>query len=361
MSEALVLSAGHQLRDQAHALAEATVACAFARSSRLRARHGPGGRVQWREDAVGFLGVLADALDAASPALFSDYVAWAKVMLEHRDVPAEDLALQLACMAEVVHERMPQPVADPAATMLEGTRAEVPAMPGQVDGFLDPAQPLFPLARDYLHLLLAGYRAGASRLVMEAADRGEAVRALYLQVFQPALWEIGRLWQTNKIYVAQEHFCSAATQMAMAQLLPRALPARRGGQSVMVVCVNGELHDLGARMVADFFDMAGWESYFCGADTPHADIVQTLAKRATGVLAISATMAQHVHTVQELIEQVRTDRRCFRVRILVGGHPFRVDPALWRTVGADGTAADAEGAVALARQWQASGAAHPAP
>jgi methanogenic corrinoid protein MtbC1 len=351
MTEALVLSAGHQLRDQAHALAEASVACAFARSSRLRARQGPAGRGQWREDAIGHFGMLATALDAASPALFSDHVAWAKVMLEQRDVPAEDLSLQLACMAEAMRERMPLPVANPAVTLIEGIRAEMPSMPGQVDSFLDPAQPLFPLARDYLHLLLAGYRAGASRLVVEAAERGEPVRELYLQVFQPALWEIGRLWQMNKIYVAQEHFCSAATQMAMAQLLPRALPARRCGQSAMVVCVHGELHDLGARMVADFFDMAGWESYFCGADTPHADIVQTLAKRATGVLAISATMGHHLHTVQELIEQVRADRRCFRVRILVGGHPFRVDPALWRAVGADGTAADAEGAVALARQW----------
>jgi len=34
--------------------------------------------------------------------------------------------------------------------------------------------------------------------------------------------------------------------------------------------------------------------------------------------------------------------------VMVGGHPFTVAPALWRTVGADGTAADAEAAVALA-------------
>ena len=38
---------------------------------------------------------------------------------------------------------------------------------------------------------------------------------------------------------------------------------------------------------------------------------------------------------------------------MVGGHPFTVDPALWSTVGADGTAADAEAAVALAEQWLA--------
>jgi methanogenic corrinoid protein MtbC1 len=44
---------------------------------------------------------------------------------------------------------------------------------------------------------------------------------------------------------------------------------------------------------------------------------------------------------------------------MVGGHPFTVDPVLWRTVGADGTAADAEAAVALAGQWLVGSA--PAP
>jgi len=28
-------------------------------------------------------------------------------------------------------------------------------------------------------------------------------------------------------------------------------------------------------MVADFFDMVGWEAYFCGANTPHAAVVQS--------------------------------------------------------------------------------------
>jgi methanogenic corrinoid protein MtbC1 len=41
---------------------------------------------------------------------------------------------------------------------------------------------------------------------------------------------------------------------------------------------------------------------------------------------------------------------------MVGGHPFNVDPALWRTVGADGTAADADAAVALAGHWLAGSA-----
>jgi methanogenic corrinoid protein MtbC1 len=106
-------------------------------------------------------------------------------------------------------------------------------------------------------------------------------------------------------------------------------------------------------MVADFFEMAGWDVYFCGANTPHAAVVQSVVERAAEVLAASATMGYHLHAVRDLIELVRADPRCAKLRVLVGGHPFTIDPALWRAVGADGTAADAEAAVVLARQWPA--------
>jgi len=356
MTDPLVLSAGHQLRDQVGALADAVVACEFGRNPALRARYGPSGRTKSRQDAIYHISTLADALDFNSQALFNDYIGWVKVLLEQRGVRSEDLDHHLVCMADVVRERMPAPVAASAVAMIEASLTALPEMPKTTTSFLDPGQPLSSLAREYVHTLLGGYRGAAARLTFDAAARGEPVRQLYLQVLQPALREVGRLWQMNRINVAQEHFCSAATQVVMSQLLTRVAAAERCGRGVVVACVSGDLHDLGARMVADFFDMVGWEAYFCGANTPHAAVVQSVVERGADVLAVSATMGYHLHAVQELIERVRADPRCSRLRVMVGGHPFTVDPALWRTVGADGTAADADAAVALAGQWMAGSA-----
>jgi len=359
MADTLVLSAGHQLRDQAGALSDAAVACEFGRHPGLRARYGPKGRTKSRLDAVDQFSCLADALDVNSPVLFNDYIGWFKVLLQQGGAHDEDLEHHLVCMAEAVREQMPPPVAASAVAMIEGARNALPSMPSTTTSFLDPGQRLSPLAHDYVQALLGGYRQAAARLALDAVERGEPVRHLYLQVFQPALREIGRLWQMKKISVAQEHFCSAATQILMSQLLQRAVAAERCGRSVVVACVSGDLHEIGSRMVGEFFEMAGWDTYFCGANTPHASLVQSVVERAAGVLAISATMGYHLHAVQELIELVRADPRCARLRVMVGGHPFNVDPALWRTVGADGTAADADAAVALAGHWLAGSA--PAP
>jgi MerR family transcriptional regulator, light-induced transcriptional regulator len=359
MTDTLVLSAGHQVRDQARALADAVVACEFGRYPYLRTRYGPTGRVKSRQDAVCHFSYLAGALDTNSPALFNDYIGWVKVLLQQHGVLQEDLDHHLGCMADVVRAQMPTPVAASAVAMIEGARAVLPAMPSTSTSFIDPGQPLSLLAGDYARALLGGYRQAAGRLVFDAAERGEPVRQLYLQVFQPALREVGRLWQMKKISVAQEHFCSAATQIVMSQLLPREFAAQQTGCRVVVACVSGDLHELGARMVGDFFEMAGWESYFCGANTPHAAVVQATVERAADVLAISATMGYHLNAVQDLIEAVRNDPRCGRLRVMVGGHPFNVDPALWRTVGADGTAADADAAVALAGRWLSGSAPGP--
>jgi MerR family transcriptional regulator, light-induced transcriptional regulator len=353
------LSAGYQLSDQAAALSDAVVACEFGRHPELRARYGPSGRTRSRQESVHHFRHLAAAVDANSQPLFNDQIGWVKVQLHHCGGYGEDLDHHLVCMAEAVREQMPPPVAAPAVAMIEGARAALPAMPSTTTSFLDAGQPLSPLAREYVQALLGGYRQAAGQVVFRAAEQGESVRKLYLQVFQPALHEVGRLWHMKRITVAQEHFCSAATQVVMSQLIEPTLDAERRGHTVVVASVSGELHEVGARMVGDFFEMAGWDTYFCGASTPHAAVVESVVERDADVLAVSATMGYHLHAVRELVGALRDDPRCARVRVMVGGHPFNVDPALWRMVGADGTAADADAAVALASQWVAGSAATP--
>ena len=349
----LVVSPGHQLRALAASLADACVAREFARRPELRTRYGPVGRIKSREDAQCHVLHLADAVDTGSALLFNDYIGWVKALLLPRGVRSEDFEHQLACLADVLREQLPAPVSAPAVAMVDAARAALPSMPETTTSFFDARLRLAPLARDYMHTLLGGERQGAAQLVFDAARRGESPRELYLQVFQPALREIGRLWQANRMSVAQEHFCSISTQMLMSQLLTHDPVADRGSGSVVVACVSGELHDVGARMVSDFFEMAGWRTYFCGASTPHGAIVEALVDRGADVLAVSTTMGLRLHHVKDLIEHIRAEPRCDGVRIMVGGYPFMVDPTLAQAVGADGTANDADAAVALAGQWRA--------
>jgi methanogenic corrinoid protein MtbC1 len=198
-------------------------------------------------------------------------------------------------------------------------------------------------------------RRSASHLILSAVSEGLSVKDVYLHVFQPVQREVGRLWQMNQISVAQEHYCTAATQMIMSQLYPRIFNGQRLDRKLVATCVSDELHELGVRMVADFFEMEGWDTYYLGANTPTPSIVQALDEHQADVLAVSATITFHVGQVRELVDHVRSSDVGHRVRILVGGYPFNVSPTLWQTVAADGYARDAQEAVVVANRWVEQG------
>jgi MerR family transcriptional regulator, light-induced transcriptional regulator len=223
-------------------------------------------------------------------------------------------------------------------------------MPSATESLLSVSQPHTELARKYLDLLLSGERRAAGELIHAAVRDGVSVHDIYLYVFQRSQHEIGRLWQMNEITVAEEHYCTAATQLIMSQLYPMIFATPRIGRRLVAACVAGDLHEIGVRMVADFFEMAGWDTYYLGANVPLDGIIDSVAERRADVLAISATMSYHVSAVADVIRAVRQHSGRGAVRILVGGYPFRVDPELWRSVGSDGFAVGASEAVTVANR-----------
>jgi methanogenic corrinoid protein MtbC1 len=329
-------------------LAAALVDREFARHPELEQRYGPVGRQKSLADAAYHLSFLAQSLALNDQAVFADYVAWAKVVLTKRNVLASDLAFHLECLADVLEEQLPP---EPGAVAVQFVRAAVQAMPGMAEDlptFLDANAPLSPLAHQYFEALRRGERHVASLLVLEAVAAGTPVQQIYLHVFQPAQHEIGRLWQTNRITVAQEHYCTAATQLIMSQLYPHIFATAKNGRVLVATSVAGDLHEIGVRMVADFFEMDGWNTFYLGANVPHTSVIATVVERHADVLAISATISYHVEAVRELIGAVRRDPAAGRVTILAGGYPFNQDPQLWHEVGADGYARDAQQAIVLA-------------
>ena len=331
-------------------LGEALVALEFERHPELELRYGATGREKSRQDAGYHLLFLAQAVAADNPALFSDYVGWVKVTLTQRGVLPSDLLFHLQCLRGVLQERLPTEHRTAINRVLEYALAALPDMPGELPTFMDADRPHAALAHQYLQALLRGDRRAASQIVLDAAERDVSVKDLYLHVFQRSQYEIGRLWQTNQISVAQEHYCTAAAQLIISQLYPRIFSRKKTGRVFIATCVSGDLHELGVRMIADFFEMAGWDSYYLGASTPPESIIEMVIQKKADVFGISATIAYHVRQVDSLIRQIRATPGCEGVKILVGGYPFNVAPKLWHQVGADGHARDADSVVAVAEQ-----------
>ncbi len=338
------------IRQQQDAMAQAIVALQYERQPRVWQGYGEPGRAKSVRDAGYHLTFLIEALATRTPALFVEYLRWAKSLFAGLGFDESVLPLTLECTAEVLQESLHPDLYVVALDYLQEGQQHLPDSLSVPNSLIQADAPLSGLARDYLDALLRGDRHAASRMILDAVRRGVSVKEIYLDVFQQAQREVGRLWQTNQISVAHEHYCTAATQLIMSQLYPYIFSTPRKGLRVVVTCVGGELHEIGARMVADFFEMDGWDTWFLGANTPTEGVLGAVQEHRADVLAVSATMTFHLSRVSDLIAALRQTGWGRQVRVLVGGYPFNMDVELWRRVGADGYAPNAQQAVQVAER-----------
>ncbi len=340
--------AREEIAGRSEELAERILRRQLERQPELEVRYGQAGMEMCRQDIRYHLAYLAEAVSLASPPLFEEYMAWVRTLFKSLGLPEEDMLVNLECMEEVLSRELPGEVSEPACRYLREMRERYGDLPIVEERDFLEESPLRDLARPYLDALLRGDRNEAGRLILEAVEGGTPVKDIYLHVFQPSQWELGRLWQLNRVSVAQEHYCTAATQLIMSQLYPRVFGGERRGETLIAACVAGELHEIGLRMVSDLFEMEGWDTYYLGANTPRRSVVEALSERRPRVLALSATITYHVGEVADLIAAVRDTGGGSDVLVIVGGHPFNIDGGLWRKVGSDGWAPDAESAVRVA-------------
>ena len=303
-----------------------------------------------RDSGYHFL-YLAESLAAANSVLFLDYVAWAKVLFAGLKFPANTMTTTLKCMGQALDKTLQPDLAVVAHSYINAALEHLSVMPSNVASYLSPDLPLFTLATNYFKALLAGDRHLGSELILDAVAHGIGVKEIYLYVFQPCQQEIGRLWQMNQVSIAQEHFCTIATQMVMSQLYPYIFNTKKINRRLVATSVSGELHEIGLRMVADFLEMEGWDTYYLGANMPPESILETIEEHKADVVAISATISYHISKVAELISQIRASSCCPAVKILAGGYPFNIDKDLWQKVGADGTAVNAQQAISVANHF----------
>ncbi len=340
-----------ELKRHVSLLAERAVELQYQRQPGLWRPYGEVGLEKSRRDMGYHLTYLLEALQAQTPALFIEYLHWVQELFTSLQFPEDVVLVSLECLEQAMRE-LPPGGAEmrPALELLAQARTHLMQEKRETPGYLTGDRPIDQLARDYLAALLRADRRAASQMVLNAWRNGVSIKELYREVFERTQREIGRLWQTNRISVAQEHYCTAATQMIMSQFYPYLFTGERKDRRAITCCVSGELHEIGARMVSDYLEMEGWDSYFFGANTPQESIVRSVAELKPHLVAISATMTFHVSRVAELIRALRADKGGETLRILVGGYAFNLAPDLWRTLGADGYAPDAEGALAVAER-----------
>jgi MerR family transcriptional regulator, light-induced transcriptional regulator len=190
-------------------------------------------KAQMIEDFRNHVSYLQESLAISDPAIFIDYAGWAQVRLSSLSFHKNQLSSSLEVLQEVLREELPPDDAKKSDEYLAKSIAFLSTAPAEVSSFLRDTNPLDAVAHRYLDALLGADRNLAMTIITTQVKNGVPAREIYHKVLEPVLHETGRLWQMQKISIAEEHFVTSATQLILAQLyLPSMtdLPGRTVGE-----------------------------------------------------------------------------------------------------------------------------------
>ena len=173
----------------------------------------------------------------------------------------------------------------------------------------------------YLEALIRGDRHRCRAFVEEMLQDEMNIKDLYVGIFQRSLYRVGELWECNQLSVAREHIATAITESLLPLAYQTIFSAPHCGRKAVVACAANEYHQLGGKMVADIFELNGWDGYFLGAGTPEADLLTFVDEKKPDMLCLSLSVYSGMRGLIKLLESVRGEFA--GLPVIVGGQAFR--------------------------------------
>ncbi len=304
------------------ALAESRERCVTTVVDQLYERHpewvarwGPSGRENCTRD-VGFTLAFAEAaLRSGDPQILVDYSRWLANLLRDRGVPVDSARESYALLSRALGGVLPTDESARAAALFAAGQVALAEGASMEGG----RAPLAPVATSFLDALLASNRVELERILRDASEGGMSMAQVADTIIQPAMTEVGARWARNELSVAQEHRATALVQLVLARFSP--LPRGGARAAALIGCVEGNLHSLGARVVADTFEADGWDVHFMGADVPTRDLIAYVRAHAVDIIGLSVALPLHLISAQRVVAALRRELGAACPRIVVGGKP----------------------------------------
>jgi corrinoid protein of di/trimethylamine methyltransferase len=168
------------------------------------------------------------------------------------------------------------------------------------------------------------------------------------------LREIGDRFERGEMYLPHLILGAEAMEAAIKifeEHFPReGLEAANRG-TVVIGTVEGDIHDLGLRIVASMFRANGFKVYDLGYNTKTLDFVEKAKEVGADIIAVSSLMTTTMPFMADLIEALESAGLRDRFKVLVGGGPVTEEWA--KKIGADGYGRDAAEAVKAAKELMA--------
>ncbi|MBN2153239.1 MAG: cobalamin B12-binding domain-containing protein [Candidatus Lokiarchaeota archaeon] len=197
------------------------------------------------------------------------------------------------------------------------------------------------LKGEFIKLLEGEDKEKCVNWALDQLGRGLKVADLYANVLAPSLNAIVCLEKTEAMCIWKEHVKTSIVRAIIENAYPFVLKQRDASKhaknkdlGVLVMCPPEETHEIGARMVADFFTMAGFNTIFVGSSTPSASFLSAIEATKPRYVAISVSNPYHLFKTRRVIAEIKKAAP-EGVEIIIGGSALNGRKEVLKELGAD--------------------------
>jgi len=186
-------------------------------------------------------------------------------------------------------------------------------------------------------------------LTQRALDQGMTAGEVLHGGLLPGMERVGRDFKDGELFIPEVIVAARAMHASLGLLQPL-LTAASGEQSKTIVLgtVQGDLHDIGKKLVGIMMQGAGIRVIDLGHDVSPQRFVEAVQTEKPDLVGMSALLSTTMPMMKTTIGALRAAGIEQRFKIMVGGAP--VTQAWADEIGADGFAPDAVSAVECARR-----------
>jgi len=175
----------------------------------------------------------------------------------------------------------------------------------------------------YNHLSTGDFQAALNLYTIYQKDLGTT--DFFDNVLTPVMYQVGDLWEKNKISTSIEHICSNIANRIVNVIMEKNL-APNTKQKILICAPNGEQHHLGCEILDSFLSCKGYKVLNLSPGSPSESILQSIKTFKPDAVLVSITLQDNIKVAQRLVKKIREE---YDSPIFIGGQALFVNNAVF--------------------------------
>lgn len=185
-------------------------------------------------------------------------------------------------------------------------------------------------------------------LVNEAVSKKIPVGEILNDALIAGMNEVGTLFKDGEMFVPEVLVSAKALQAGIDTIRPALVEAGvKAAGRIVTVTVEGDLHDIGIKLVGMMLEGAGFEVINIGVDKPAKEIIEKVKELKPNILGMSAMLTTTMANMKDVVEMLKEEGLLDEMKVMIGGAP--TSPMYAEKIGSH-YSADASEAVIIAKQ-----------